>query len=101
MGVVGVPVVNSDPFELGPEIALHGRHQFAREVTQVGELDPIFGGDNEAKLVAILAARCREFLTVGRVRSRTVGLRRLAVVADPFPRDVAQVRVDRLGCHVA
>ena len=56
MRVVGVPVVNRDPFELGAQIALHGGHKLASEVTQVGELDPILGGDDEAKLVAVLAA---------------------------------------------
>ena len=47
--------------------------------------------------MAILATDCSELVPIGRVRVRSVGLGRLAIVPDPFPRDVAQVGVDRLG----
>ena len=46
--------------------------------------------------MAILATRGGEFMTVGRIGLRSVRLRWLAVVSDPFPRDVAQVGIDRL-----
>ena len=100
VGVVGVPVVDRDPLELGSEVSLYGGHKLAGKVPQVGECDPVFGGDNEAKLVTILSSRCREFLPVGHVHTRAVGLRRPAVVADPFSRDIAKVCIDCLSCHV-
>jgi hypothetical protein len=84
-------VVDGDPFELRRQIALHGRHERTGEVAQITELDSVFGGDDEAKLVAVLASPGGEFVPVGGVRVCSIGLRRLAVVSYPVSGDVAQV----------
>lgn len=42
MGVISIPVIHADPFELRTEILFHLRHQFAGEVLQVFHIDRIF-----------------------------------------------------------
>ena len=59
--------------------------------SQVAKLRRIFGGHDEAELVPILASTCFEFLQVGGIGPRAVGLRRLAVAGDPISGDIAQM----------
>jgi hypothetical protein len=54
--VAGVEVIDRDPIEPGAEILLHLPHHVAGEATDIGEPITILGRDNEAELVAILAA---------------------------------------------
>ena len=56
MRVVGVPVVDRDPVELGAEIAFDIRHQLAREGAQVRQLGGVLRRDDEAKMVPVVFA---------------------------------------------
>jgi hypothetical protein len=51
--IVGVPVIDGDPFEARPEVALHSSHQVPGEGAEILEIDSVFGRHNEAKLVSI------------------------------------------------
>src|SRR3546814_7084317 len=62
---------------------------------QVFQLGGIFRRDDEAELVTVLAATFLEGGQVGVVGGRAVRLPRLAVAADAFALDVAQVRDGR------
>ena len=44
-----VPVIDGDPFELGPQILLHLTDQLAGEALEVGHVRRVLGRDDEAK----------------------------------------------------
>ena len=58
--VVGVPMVDRDPLQPRPEVALHPAHEMAGEAPQVVQLDAVFGRDDEAELMAIAVAALLE-----------------------------------------
>ena len=53
--VVGVPMVDRHPVELGAEVLLDVLHQLAGEGLEVSELRPVLWRDDEAEVVAISA----------------------------------------------
>ena len=42
VGVIGIPMIDRHPLELGAEIPLHVDHELAGEVLEVGDLDAVF-----------------------------------------------------------
>ena len=56
MRVVGVPVIDCEPIEPGPEVALDVLHQLAREGAQAFQVCRILGRDDEAEMVPVLLA---------------------------------------------
>src|ERR1700716_1908722 len=65
VGIVGVPVVDADPIELGAEIALGLRHEVPCECLEIGKLLSIFRRDDEAEMMAIPFAAIGEGAVIG------------------------------------
>mgnify|MGYP007116871266 FL=1 len=61
----GVVVVDRHPVEFGAEICFDLRHQAANIGFEIGIFGTVFGGDNEAKLVAITCRAFEKCLAVG------------------------------------
>ena len=57
--MLGVPVIDGDPIELGAEVLLHLADQLAGEALEVGHLGGILGRDDESEMVAIILATAR------------------------------------------
>src|SRR5690606_2512275 len=93
--VVGVPVIDRDPLQARAQVGFHAVHQVAGVAPQVVQLGGIFRRDDEAELVPVVAAAFLEGGQVCVVGRRAVRLPRLAVAADTFALDVAQVRDGR------
>ena len=96
VGMAGVVVIDRDPVELRAEVGFHLLHQIAGELAQVGQLGAVLGRDDEAELMAVLAAPLQEGAAVRLVLGR-IDLALLAVPGDAVPFEIAQVRVHRLG----
>jgi hypothetical protein len=58
--IVGVPVIDRDPIEARPEIALHLGHEVAGERLEVGHFSGILRRDDEAEVMPIVMAAARE-----------------------------------------
>src|SRR6266436_2827360 len=67
MRIVGVPVIDRDPIEPGPEIALHLGDEVAGEGLEIGHLGGILRRDDEAEVMAIVMAAPREGRGIGSV----------------------------------
>ena len=95
--VSGVVVIDRDPVELRPQVGFHLLHQIARGLARVGQLHPVLGRDDEAELMAILAAPVEEGAAVLHVALAGIDLALLAVAGHAVAFEVTQVRVHRLG----
>ncbi|VTZ25775.1 hypothetical protein MPC1_2590002 [Methylocella tundrae] len=95
--VAGVVMIDRDPVELGAEVGFHHLHQVAGSLPQVGQLDAFLGGDDEAELVAVVAAPVEEGAAALRVALGGIDLPFLAVAVDAIALQIAQVGVHRLG----
>ena len=85
--VAGVVVIDRDSVELGPGVGFHRLHQVAGGLPQVGQLETLLGGDDEAELMA----------AVIHVALGGIDLPLLAVAVDAIALQMAQVGVHRLG----
>ena len=94
--VAGVVVIDRDPVEPGSEVGLHRLHQVAGGLPQVGQLYAFLGGDDEAELVAVVAAPVEEGAAVLGVALGRIDLSLLAVAVDAIALQIAQVGVHRL-----
>ncbi len=90
-------VTDRDPVELGIEVRLDRIHQIAGGLPQVGQLDAFLGGDDEAELVAVVAAPVEEGAAILRVALGGIDLPLLAVAVDAIALQIAKVSVHRLG----
>jgi len=45
VGIVGIPMINCDPVQLGAQVRLHTLHQVARVATQIFDLCGVLGRD--------------------------------------------------------
>ena len=97
VGMAGVVVVDRDPVELGPEVGLHLLHQIAGGLARVGQLRAILGRDDEAELMAVLAAAVEEGAAILDVALGRIDLALLAILRHAVPFEVAQVGVHGLG----
>ncbi len=97
MRVAGVVMIDRDPVEPSTEVGFHLPHQIAGSLPQVGQLHTVFGRDDEAELVAVLATAVEKGAAVRHVALGRIDLALLAVPRDAVALQVAQVRVDRLG----
>ena len=95
--VIGVPVIDCHPVEPGPKIGLHPVHQMPSKATQVIEPQRVFGRDDKAELMPILASRGLEFLQVGAIGPSVVGLGRPGIARDGISGNVMEMRLDRPG----
>ena len=89
--MLGVPVVNRDPIELGAEVLLDLASQLAGETLEVGHLRRVIGRDDEAEVMSVLLAPLGEGVGVGifRVRAEQPGL--LAVPGDALAPEIAEM----------
>jgi hypothetical protein len=65
MGILGIPVIDSDPVELRTEISLGVSHQVPRERLQIGEPVCVVRGHDEPEVVAIALAPIGECAVIG------------------------------------
>src|SRR6185295_8020375 len=56
MGIISVPMVDSDPVEPGAEVPLRVHHQFSRKRSQVRQILRVFRRNDEPEVVAVIAA---------------------------------------------
>src|SRR5882724_1023371 len=68
VGIVRVPVIDSDPVKFGSEIALRINHQLTDKGAQVGHVSRVLRRDGETEVVTILLTSLRESALVGGVR---------------------------------
>ena len=91
MRVVGVPVINGDPIEVGVEITFRIRHQLAGEGTQICHLASIFGRNYEPKMVAVVLTPFRKCIHVGVLRTWIEHTSSHAITGDALTFEVADV----------
>ena len=99
--VPGVVVIDGDPIESGPEVRLHLRHQPARGLAKVGQLDALLSGYDETELVPIFAPVLQESTAVGYVLVSRVDLALFAVASHAVALKVAEVGVHGFGAHMS
>jgi hypothetical protein len=101
MGVrmAGVVVIDRDPVEPCAKVRFHLGHQIAGSLAKVGQLHAFLGGDDEAELVAVLAAPVEKGRTIGNVLVGGIDLALLAVAGDAITLQIAQMRVHRLAAY--
>ena len=95
--VAGVVVIDRDPVELRPEVGFHLLHQIAGGLARVGQLHAVLGRDDEAELMAVLAAPLEESTAILHVALGRIDLALLAILRHAVPFEIAQVRVHCLG----
>ena len=95
--VAGVVVIDRDPVELRPEVGFHLLHQIAGGLARVGQLHAVLGRDDEAELMAVLAAPFDEGAAILHVALGRIDLALLAVLRHAVAFEIAQVRVHCLG----
>ncbi|CAM5612877.1 hypothetical protein MAUB1S_10412 [Mycolicibacterium aubagnense] len=91
----GIPVRDADPVEPGPEILLHLADELASKAFEVGHLDGVVGRDDEAEMMAVLLAPCREGLGIGVVDFGAEQPGLLSIPGDAFAAQIAQVGGER------
>ena len=92
VGMAGIAVVSSDPFEPGAEILFHLLHQPAHKRFEVGILIAILGGDDEPELVTIAAATLDERCAIGHVSVSGVKAAWSAIRGGAVALKITQVR---------
>src|SRR5215468_10798146 len=65
MEIVGVPVIDCDPVEPGPEIAFHLSDEVAGEGLEIGHLGSILRRNDEAEVMPIVMSAPREICGFG------------------------------------
>src|SRR3546814_19516777 len=65
--IVGVPMVDRDPIEAGPEITRHVLHQVAREAAEIVHRNGVFGADAEAEMMLVSVTARGEGAAICRV----------------------------------
>ena len=95
VGIIGIPVVDPNPIELGAEIPLGLRHQVAGERLEIGELLRVLRGHDEAEMMAIPFAALGECAVVGVVVLGIEQAAGSAVLRHALPPQVGQVSAER------
>lgn len=97
MRMAGVVMIDRNPVEARLQILLHLSHQIACKILQIGHFVGVFGRNNEAELMPILAAPFDKGLAVSLILKSRISLPFLAVPIDSVPFEVAKVRIDRFA----
>jgi len=100
MRVAGVVMIDRDPVELRPEVSFHLLHQMAGGLARVGQLHPFLGRNDEAELMAVLAAPVEESAAILHIALARIDLAFLTILRHAIPFEIAQVRVHRLGADI-
>ena len=93
--VVGVPVIDPDPVELGAEVLLDLTHEIAREALQVGHLRGVFGRNDEPEMMPVVFAAFGELFHIGFVGLGTEHARLLAVARHTLTLQIVEMRTER------
>src|SRR3546814_9463147 len=64
VGIVRVPVIDTDPIELGAEVLLHLPHQLEGEGLEVGHLWRVLGRDDEPEMMPVVLSPLGEGLGI-------------------------------------
>ena len=91
MRVVGVPVVNGDPLQPGPQVLFQAAHQPPGVAAQVAELGGVLRRHDDPELVAIPRTGGNELGGISDLGLGSIGPARLTVPADAGPLPIAQV----------
>ena len=92
--IVSVPVIDCDPVEPGPDIALHLRREVAGERLEVGQFGCVLRRDDEAEVMPIVMAAPRKGRGIGPVLCGAEHVRFLAATGD-----TATLEVGNVGCQ--
>ena len=92
MRIVGVPVIDRDPVKPRAKIGFHPPREIAGEPAQVLHLCGILGRDDEAEMMPVVLASCREVRTV-----QTVGLGIEEQALLPFLADAVAAQIGEMG----
>ncbi|MHC2624216.1 hypothetical protein ACVIW2_006248 [Bradyrhizobium huanghuaihaiense] len=95
VGVLGVPVIDPHPVELGTQIHFHLADQFAGETLEVGHVRRVLGGDDEAEMVAVILTALGEGLGIGILGARAEQVGLLPVPGHAFAPEIAEMRRER------
>ena len=91
VGIVGVPMINAHPVQLGAEVLLHLVHQVAGEDLEVRHLGRILGRDDEAEVVAIVLATLGKLLGIQVVAAGSEETGLLPIPGHAFAAEIAEV----------
>ena len=97
MRIIRVPVIDTDPVELGAEILFHLPHQVAGIGLEVGHLRRVLGRDDEPEMMPIILGPLGEGLGIGVLGLGTEQPRLLPVPGDTLAPQVAKVGGKRRG----
>src|SRR5262249_34066543 len=90
-----VPMVDRDPVELGPEVTLRLRHQVPGKCLEIRQLSGVIRRHDEPKMMPITLAAFRKGAMVGVVMLGVEHPSRGAVLGDPFPLEIVEMRAER------
>jgi hypothetical protein len=90
-------MIDRNPVEARLQILLYLAHQVAYKIPQIGHFIGIFGRNDEAELMPILATPFDKRLAVSLIIKSGIGLPVSAIPVDSIPFKVAEVRIDRLA----
>ena len=103
--VVGIPMVDRNPFQLRPEVAFGVLHEFTREGAHVRHLHGVFGRDDEPEMMPVFGAAFGERLSVRVVRGRVEKACVLAIAGHAFTLEIGDMlgerRRDKLAATMA
>jgi hypothetical protein len=103
--VVRIPVIDRNPFQLRPEVALGVVHEFTGEGAKVRHLCGVFGRDNEPEMMPVFRAALGERSPIRVVRGRVEKARVLAIAGHAFALEIGDVpgerRCDELAATMA
>jgi hypothetical protein len=93
--VVGLPVIDRDPFQLGPEVVLGVFHEFTREGANVRHLRGILRRDDEPEMMRVFCASLGERLPIRVVGGSIEEARVLAIVGHAFALEIGEMPGER------
>src|SRR6516165_4390558 len=89
--VPGIEMVHCHPIELRSQVTVELAHEVAGEAGEIAELSPLFGRDDEAKLMAIVLAAVEKGIAVGPVLRRRIEPTTLAIARGAVALNITQM----------
>jgi hypothetical protein len=97
VGIVGVPMVDSDPVELRTEIGLHLPGEIEGKRLEIGHLAGILWRDDEPEMMPVTLAAVGKGSIIGAVARGVEHDALLAVTDDALPLEIGEVSGKRRG----
>jgi hypothetical protein len=95
VGIVGIPVIDSDPIEPGAEVPLCLRHQVPSKRLEIREALRVLGRHDKPEMMSIAFAAAGERAVVGVIALGVEHPAGGAVLGHPLSPQVGQVRAER------